>query len=483
MYSFILFQLFPGTKPSRLRPTDGDPNKEEENINMEATMKNRKSILAILLIAVLCLGLLAGCGEKSGGGGGDKPGGTATSNPGGNTANPSAAPAQDTYVYTAEYVPLQGDVGFLSSLTYADGRILTSTYGVIGDNTPEGVTPEYEGQYAVYGNIFYWINLDGSTEKLDKYEPLDYETEIEDATITSFSMGFDVAPDGTLRNLEEVFVSWYDGPEDEDVEMYSEEWYTKGYYAYQHNEEHFFLRTLAKDGSASSIQLPGKAFNIQIIDNTIYISTWNGFLLKVLRPENKLAWSRKIFSVPFLFTKYEAELHVASLDGDIQHLWDGSGQIRGNGLKIKSGIALLTQVDNMLAIATNSNRIYLYNTTDSTKEPIQLLMESSVSSLQTISFQGKKHILVGLADQTLLFYSSNGAPLWKFQGKNTIFNTPFVNNDLAWLDQGNEVVGISLKDGKVHQKFSTPGGAGTPFVLNRTLYSASSRRLLYGFSL
>ena len=240
---------------------------------------------------------------------------------------------------------------------------------------------------------------------------------------------------------------------------------------------------LAKDGSASSIQLPGKAFNIQIIDNTIYISTWNGFLLKVLRPENKLAWSRKIFSVPFLFTKYEAELHVASLDGDIQHLWDGSGQIRGNGLKIKSGIALLTQVDNMLAIATNSNRIYLYNTTDSTKEPIQLLMESSVSSLQTISFQGKKHILVGLADQTLLFYSSNGAPLWKFQGKNTIFNTPFVNNDLAWLDQGNEVVGISLKDGKVHQKFSTPGGAGTPFVLNRTLYSASSRRLLYGFSL
>ena len=213
-------------------------------------MKNRKRILTILVIAVLCLGLLAGCGGKSGGGS-DKPG-TATANPGGSGSNPSAAPAQDTYVYTAEYVPLQGDIGFLSSLTYADGRLLTSTYGVIGDNTPEGVTPEYEGQYAVYGNIFYWINLDGTTEKLDKYEPLDYETDIENATITSFSMGFDAAPDGTLRNLEEVFVSWYDGPEDEDVEMYSDEWYTKGYYAYQHNEEHFFLRTLAKDGSEIS---------------------------------------------------------------------------------------------------------------------------------------------------------------------------------------------------------------------------------------
>ena len=212
-------------------------------------MKNRSRILAILVIAALCLSLLAGCGGKSGGG--DNPGGS-TSSPGGSGANPSAAPTQDTYVYTAEYVPLKGDIGFLSSLTYADGRLLTSTYGVIGDNTPEGVTPEYEGQYAVYGNIFYWINLDGTVEKLDKYEPLDYETDIEDATITSFSMGFDAAPDGTLRNLEEVFVSWYDGPEDEDVEMYSDEWYSQGYYAYQHNEEHFFLRTLAKDGAELS---------------------------------------------------------------------------------------------------------------------------------------------------------------------------------------------------------------------------------------
>jgi ABC-type glycerol-3-phosphate transport system substrate-binding protein len=203
--------------------------------------------LAICLIAALCLVMMAGCGGKSGDT--DKGGGSTTASPGGSGTNPSAAPQQDTYVYTAEYVPIQGDVGFLSSLTYCDGRLLTSTYGVIGDNTPEGVTPEYEGQYAVYGNIFYWINLDGTTEKMDKYEPIQYETDVENATVTSFSMGFDAAPDGTLRNLEEVFVSWYDGPEDEDVEMYSDEWYSKGYYAYQHNEEHFFLRTLGKDGA------------------------------------------------------------------------------------------------------------------------------------------------------------------------------------------------------------------------------------------
>ena len=82
-----------------------------------------------------------------------------------------------------------------------------------------------------------------------------------------------------------------------------------------------------------------------------------------------------------------------------------------------------------------------------------------------------------------MLYSSSGTPLWKFQGKNSIFMKPFIAGSLAWIDQGNEVVSISLKDGSVVNRFKTPGGAGTPFIMNRTLYSASSKRLLYGFSL
>jgi outer membrane protein assembly factor BamB len=96
---------------------------------------------------------------------------------------------------------------------------------------------------------------------------------------------------------------------------------------------------------------------------------------------------------------------------------------------------------------------------------------------------GEKRILVGLSDQSILLYSEAGAPLWKYIGKNSIFSKPFVKEGFAWIDQGNEVIGISLKTGKKERKFSTPGGAGTPFVLNRTLFSASSKRLLYGFSL
>ena len=149
-------------------------------------MKKRR-ILAICLIAALCLCLLAGCGGKSGGT--EKDGGS-TANPGGSGTNPSAAPEQDTYVYTAEYIPLKENLGGFGggSLTYCDGKLLTSTYGVIGDNTPEGVVPEYEGQYSVYGTIFYWLSLDGTIQKLDKYEPVKYETDVENATVTSFSV-------------------------------------------------------------------------------------------------------------------------------------------------------------------------------------------------------------------------------------------------------------------------------------------------------
>ena len=140
-------------------------------------------------------------------------------------------------------------------------------------------------------------------------------------------------------------------------------------------------------------------------------------------------------------------------------LSDDSGQTRENSARKIAG-----QVTHLLSLDT-------------------ILMESAISSLQVIEDFGEKRILVGLSDQSILLYSEAGAPLWKYVGKNSIFTKPFVKEGFAWIDQGNEVIGISIKTGKKERKFSTPGGAGTPFVLNHTLFSASSKRLLYGFSL
>lgn len=240
---------------------------------------------------------------------------------------------------------------------------------------------------------------------------------------------------------------------------------------------------LSKEASASKVQLPGKAFNIAIDGNSIYVSTWNGFLMKYNKENNNLIWSRKIYSSPFLFTKNGDVIHLSSLEGSTINLGDGTGQIKENGPRIPGAVSHLVASDSIITLATGANRLYMYNKSHPNKDPVQILLESSVASLQSIQSQGMHFLLVGLSDQTIMLYNEAGAPLWKYQGKNSIFTQPIVSDDLAWIDQGNEVIGLSLKDGTVAKKFSTPGGAGTPYIIGHTLFSASPKRFLYGFSL
>lgn len=244
-----------------------------------------------------------------------------------------------------------------------------------------------------------------------------------------------------------------------------------------------YIYDLDKEAEPQTIQLPGKAFNIQQTSSAIYIATWNGFLLKITKSENRLAWSRKIFSSPFLFTPGESTIYSASLEGEIKYIVENSGQPLEFSPRLQGGISHIVRADSAIVLATDNNRIYLYSASNISREPAQILMESPIVSLQTASTHDGNRILIGLADQTLMLYSPSGTPLWKYQGKNSIFMKPFIAGSLAWIDQGNEVISISLKDGSVVNRFKTPGGAGTPFIMNRTLYSASSKRLLYGFSL
>ena len=240
---------------------------------------------------------------------------------------------------------------------------------------------------------------------------------------------------------------------------------------------------LNKDVSPTNLQLPGKAFKMNVTENAIYVSTWNGFLLKILKPDNKLAWSRKIFSVPFLHSKSDKTIYACNLEGEFVALDDEAGQTEENSArKIPGQISHLLSADSITAVASG-NKIYLFNLKKKETPPLQILMENAVSSLQVITDHGERKFLVGLSDQSILLYSEAGAPLWKFNGKNAVFPKPFVKDGYAWIDQGNEVIGISLKTGKKERKYSTPGGAGTPFILNHTLFSASPKRLLYGFTL
>ena len=182
-----------------------------------------KRAFVFVLAAVLCLGLLgtlAGCHKDPV----PEPSGISTPSPAPtnsandaadetNAADATATPVPVTYVYHAEFVPLSGAGGNrFTAYACQNGRILAGCYEKIGENIPEGVTPEYEGQYDVYGTRLYSIGLDGSLQALEGYQPLEADengsASIIDAAVT---------PEGGMVSLEDLYREVYDGPDDADL--------------------------------------------------------------------------------------------------------------------------------------------------------------------------------------------------------------------------------------------------------------------------
>ena len=239
-----------------------------------------------------------------------------------------------------------------------------------------------------------------------------------------------------------------------------------------------------KDAFYKPLQLPGKAFNFTMTNDNIYASTWNGFLLKISRATNSVIWSRKVYSMPFHVVKFPRYLQLCNLDGELIRLNDDTGlAIESFTNRVQLNITSMDGLDSTLVLVTSTNKLFLQNTKKKEFSPTQVLMEYPIVSTQILRDQNEDKIIISLADQSILLYSNIGTPLWKFQGKKSIFSKPFIYDGKAWIDQGNELIAISLKDGKIVKTFNTPGGAGTPFILNHTLFSASPKRVLYGFPL
>ncbi|MGN1001262.1 MAG: extracellular solute-binding protein, partial [Oscillospiraceae bacterium] len=199
-------------------------------------MKKMKRPLSLALCLAVLLSLLAltGCG------GGSSSGGSS----GGNTEPETPTGT----VYVSSFTPIDRSfTNGLSYLIYHDGRFLTASYEMIADNTPEGVTPEWEGQYWEYGYVFYWLSLDGSMEKLENYAPLKVQEmeAVEGGYSDSYTNAICIAQDGSIITLDNVYCSYYDGPEG--ISQDSEEYWN--YYVY---EESYYIRHLAQDGTELS---------------------------------------------------------------------------------------------------------------------------------------------------------------------------------------------------------------------------------------
>ena len=202
-------------------------------------MKRFTRPFLILLALALVLSLLAGCGGKSQNT--DQPDDPGKS--GGKGGSDPTAPVSEEYVYVPQFVSLDYEftngLGGGRNMLYRDGKLLVCSYGILRDETPEGVEPEWEGQYAVYGYKLYWIDLDGHVEPLEGYAPMELpEPEqpedadgaypVQASSSNSYIQQLMLTPAGEIVTMEGVYRSWYDGPDD--YELWTEEWYEAGYY-------------------------------------------------------------------------------------------------------------------------------------------------------------------------------------------------------------------------------------------------------------
>ena len=242
-------------------------------------MKNRaRRILALLLVAVMALGLAA-CG-KSGGDSG-KPGQTEQEQ-------------HPEFAYVAEYKTILKDQeNSYSPRAYTDDGFYAISWEKIGSEIPEGVTPEYEGQYDVYGSFIYFVDFSGNAEKLPNYQRV--EPPANDQGLKGFSSGcdingFTVTNDGRLVSIENIYTSWSEAPEG----MTQND---NDYWNYNQYKQEYYIRWMEKDGteiSRAQIQMDQDmyldAYRMYVDTEGNVVTICNGTQIWAIAPDGTVSY-------------------------------------------------------------------------------------------------------------------------------------------------------------------------------------------------
>ena len=201
-----------------------------------------KRILSLSLALLMVLSLAA-CGKEDGG----------------STQTGAKPQAQETpeFAYVSKFKSLDvaDDSTSFNPQVYTDDGIYVISYEKIGEEIPEGVTPEYEGQYDKYGSFLYLMDYEGGLKKLEGYQPLpapENSEGLKDFNSSSDLSSIKVADDGRICAIEDQYQSWSEAPDG--VSKDSEE-----YWQYYQNKNVSFLRWLNEDGSeisSAALQVP-----------------------------------------------------------------------------------------------------------------------------------------------------------------------------------------------------------------------------------
>lgn len=155
-----------------------------------------KKKLVIVIFLMLCIALLAGCGRTDV---------SSVIQPQPSVEGALSGVSEGQGLWQAQFIPLQAEelqAKLQAGATGGESLFFISS-GVIADETPEGVTPEWPEQYWVYGPILMKVGLDGTVERLP-YTPERPERSPGVNSGVLFEQLF-AKPDGSLWVLENQY--------------------------------------------------------------------------------------------------------------------------------------------------------------------------------------------------------------------------------------------------------------------------------------
>lgn len=199
-----------------------------------------KKLALLFLVSVMALSLAA-CGSSAPSSPAVSPESVASSAQASPAAQETAAPefiyqASFSSVAAANAVNLRGRV-------YASDRFFASGSDIIGSIAPEGVKPDYFGQYDITQPQIYAISYDGKISALENYESI-LVTEAPEGTFSfssdTYINSLSSSSKGNLITFEAVYCYWND--------IDGIDWNSDDYMAHHHYSQTFYIRELDQTG-------------------------------------------------------------------------------------------------------------------------------------------------------------------------------------------------------------------------------------------
>ena len=171
--------------------------------------------------------------------------------PGKTDSGSSEGNAAPEYTYTSKYNAINvSSEDYMSVLYYTDNGFYASYEEITGDETPEGVIPDYEGQYWVRESRIIFIGYDGSITPVSGYVPIPRPQNGGNGkynySSSNFLSGLTVNPEGHLLVVENIYESWceVEGLTWDDDEYWDNSKYINSYYLRELNTDGSEIRTV-----------------------------------------------------------------------------------------------------------------------------------------------------------------------------------------------------------------------------------------------